>query len=70
MVQDGMQSAALSINPLVESLQLPAAGATNTSNSNVFNVAVNISGNANAEDVRKGVNLGLSDLMRSKGIKP
>lgn len=70
MVQDGMESAALSINPLVDSLQLPAAGATNTSNSNVFNVAVNISGNANAEDVRRGVNLGLSDLMRSKGIKP
>lgn len=70
MVQDGMQSASLSINPLVESLQLPAAGATNTSNSNVFNVAVTIQGNAGVEDVRKGVNLGLSDLMRSKGIKP
>lgn len=73
MFQSGMDAASLNINPLANSLLAPAGAATTTNTSSAVHfgpgsIAITIAGNANADDVRKGVNNGVLDALRASGV--
>lgn len=67
MVQSGIQSASLSIEPLANSL-LPAGATTNNSTANNMTFNININGSSGA-DVGKSARDGVLEALRSAGLR-
>lgn len=72
MLQVGIDRASLSMDPFANRLlpaptSLPSTAAA-PANNITFNVEVTIEGDADEEDVRNGVNLGIADAMRQQGL--